>query len=112
MIARRILLAAMLTVWVSLCIACTGTTNTKPMTTSSKAVGDPPNKVNRTNYNQIEVGMTLERVQEILGPGKEAASGDGVQIGHWRSNAPGFNILFVSITFQNGKVTSKAIAGD
>ena len=56
--------------------------------------------------------MTLERVQEILGPGKEAASGDGVQIGHWRSNAPGFNILFVSITFQNGKVTSKAIAGD
>ena len=110
-IAKRIFLAAMLAVWVGVCVACTGTTNTYPMA-SPKTATEPPNKVTRTNYDKIETGMSLDRVQKILGPGKEAASGQGVQIGHWRSNSSGFKILFVSITFQNGKVTSKAIAGD
>jgi hypothetical protein len=99
-------------VFLAACLALAAGCSSEPKTLPDKKAIEPPNKVNRTNYNQIEVGMTLERVQEILGPGKEAASGGDVQIRHWRSNAPGFNILFVSITFNDGKVKRKAIAGD
>ncbi len=76
-----------------------------------KAERDRP-KPNRENYNRVKNGMTPQEVQDILGSGKEAASGPGVAIVTWQSKPElGKVPNVISVTFQNGKVTSKAIAG-
>lgn len=68
-------------------------------------------KVTRANYSKITIGMTVKEVQDILGLGKEAASGEGVVVGMWESRAKAFEVpTVISITFQNGKVAVKAIA--
>lgn len=68
-------------------------------------------RVSRANYDKIKSGMSLADVQAILGPGKENARGEGFLIATWQSKA-GFLEMptIISITFQNGRVESKAIA--
>ena len=73
----------------------------------AKAEEDAKPKPTRANYNKITNGMTIAEVQAILGSGKEAASGEGILIATWQSD--GFATTIISITFQNNRVTSKAI---
>ncbi len=74
----------------------------------AKADEDAKPAVTRAKYNEVKVGMTVDEVQAILGPGKENASGPGVLIATWQSG--GINNTVISVTFQNGRVQSKAIA--
>lgn len=68
--------------------------------------------VNRTNYNKIRNGMSLDEVQDILGPGKEVARAPGVLVVTWESK-PEFlqQPTIISITFENNRVEAKAIIG-
>lgn len=68
-------------------------------------------KPSRANYNKIKIGMSLGEVQAILGPGEENARGPGVLIATWQSEAGLLELpTIITITFQNGRVESKAIA--
>ncbi len=62
----------------------------------------------RANYNKIQNGMSLAEVQAILGPGRESASGPGVQVVTWQSD--GLFTTIISVTFQNNQAQAKAIA--
>lgn len=64
-------------------------------------------KVTRENYDRITSGMSLDAVQDILGPGKESASSKETQILNWRSKEGNTTI---SVTFFNGRSRTKAIA--
>ena len=78
---------------------------------SPKTKGNtPPTEkgVSRDNYNRIKDGMTMKKVEAILGPGKEVSSAGGVTTYSWQDNE--FNTI--SILFQKGKVRSKAISSD
>ena len=70
----------------------------------------PPTEkgVSRDNYNRIKDGMTMKKVEAILGPGKEVSSSGGVTTYSWQDNE--FNTI--SILFQKGKVKSKSILSD
>jgi hypothetical protein len=52
--------------------------------------------------------MSLKEVQEILGPGKEAAQSGGMQVVTWENNS-GRRLVVISMTFQNGALKAKSI---
>ena len=54
--------------------------------------------------------MTLAEAQKILGPGKEAAQAQGIQVVTWQSDDL-LSPTIISITFQNNSVQAKAING-
>ena len=68
-------------------------------------------KITLEQYSNIENGMTLEEVENILGQGEENASTEagGVIVKSYQwTNKDGSNI---QIMFQDGKVNTKAQAG-
>lgn len=69
--------------------------------------GGPRKGVTRENSERIQVGMTREDVEAILGRGKEVASGEGVLEVIWQGGLLGGRVI--SITFQDGRVAIKAI---
>jgi hypothetical protein len=71
-----------------------------------------PAEPTRANYDRVKVGMSIEKVQAILGPGKEAARSPGFLVATWqRDNGLLQPRTIISVTFQNGRMLSKAIAG-
>jgi hypothetical protein len=64
--------------------------------------------VSRAKYNECKQGMSLKEVQEILGPGKEAAQSGGMQVVTWENNS-GRRLVVISMTFQNGALKAKSI---
>jgi hypothetical protein len=64
-------------------------------------------KVTRANYNKLKENMTLDAVQDILGPGRENAASGGLQVVSWESGA--FPIVVITCTFQNGYLKSRSI---
>lgn len=98
------------------CPVCCTIPTPKPKDTSTTGQIDKPapkpkpqyvEKVTRENYDRITSGMSLDAVQDILGPGKESASSKEVQILNWRSKEGNTTI---SVTFFNGRSRTKAIA--
>jgi hypothetical protein len=82
-------------------------------------------KVTRTNYDSIQIGMTLEQVQEILGSGKKVegdgagvAAQYGVDVGIAAPRAKGPDEYVwesgekkISVFFTSGKVVNKSEKG-
>ncbi len=80
--------------------------------TTSSNLSAAPEKINRDRFNQIQKGMTLKQVEEIIGsPGKliadSSTSEETGQVYSWK-NPQGSNAI---IEFKNGKVVAKAQAG-
>lgn len=73
--------------------------------------GSDKTKITKEMYEQIESGMTIEEVVEILGEGEENAKTEAAGVAiismQW-VNDDGGNI---QIMFQDGKVDTKAQAG-
>ena len=67
----------------------------------------PKKGVNRANYEKIQDGMTLEEVESILGKGKEDARAGNLRTMTWQGGI--VNLKVVSITFEDGRVSAKAI---
>ena len=63
--------------------------------------------INRANYDQIKDGMTRQEVEALLGPGKEISSAGNLQVVNWESGV--INLRVITITFEDGRVTAKAI---
>jgi hypothetical protein len=75
-------------------------------------LGSAPEKITRDRFNQIQNGMTLKQVEQIVGsPGKliaDSSTADETgQVYSWK-NPQGSNAI---IEFKNGKVVAKAQAG-
>lgn len=68
-------------------------------------------KITKEMYDNIEIGMTIDEVEEVLGKGEEnaksEAAGTIISSMQW-VNKDGGNI---QIMFQDGKVDTKAQAG-
>ncbi len=74
----------------------------------TEGMGDGTGAITMEKYNGIQVGMRYDEVVRIIGfLGKEATRSEGVVMYTW-SDSSGSNI---SVTFQNGQVTTKAQAG-
>ena len=71
-------------------------------------------KVSKTNYDKIEIGMTVAQVEAILGKGKEESSIGGA-IGNLAGSAKvitwGNENKSITVTFVNEKVSIKAQKG-
>ena len=71
-------------------------------------------KVSKSNYDKIEIGMTLSQVEGILGKGSEKA-GVGGAIGNLTGSGKvmtwGDEKKSITITFANDKVVLKAQQG-
>ena len=67
-------------------------------------------KVSQGNYDKIETGMALDKVQKILGPG-EQQTGIGSVFGSGKVYKWTEGELVISITFIDDKVTAKAQKG-
>jgi hypothetical protein len=67
----------------------------------------PKKGVTRANYERVQEGMTLAEVEDILGKGKEMASSGNMRMMTWQGGVVNFRA--VSITFEDGRVTAKAI---
>ncbi len=67
----------------------------------------PKRGVSRANYDRIKEGMTIQEVQDILGPGKEASRAGNLRVVTWQSGIVGLKII--SITFENDRVAAKSI---
>ena len=67
-------------------------------------------KITMDEYNKIKTGMSYSKVVDIIGgEGKLSADGYSTEIYTWKGRGSvGANAL---ITFQNGKVVSKAQSG-
>jgi hypothetical protein len=65
-------------------------------------------KITRENYGKIQIGMTKQQVQQILGPGNETAQGGGVIAVAWEHTA-GFRTTVVNATFRDGVLATKEI---
>ena len=67
-------------------------------------------KINMENYKKVKNGMSLNKVESILGSGEENATssygGYSSSVYTWTD---GFKVI--SITFSNGKVSAKAQVG-
>ena len=67
-------------------------------------------KINMENYKKVKNGMSLNKVESILGSGDENATssygGYSASVYTW---SDGFKVI--SITFSNGKVSAKAQVG-
>ena len=109
---------ALLVAVISLC--CNGTptplvdSRQSPPPKASDTPAEPANdpvivdRINLTNYYRVKDGMTYKQVETILGPAtEEVASGGGVTLLTWK-RLLGANTC---ITFQNGRVVSKAQFG-
>ena len=86
-----------------------------------------PSKLTKANYEKIQTGMTLQQVEELLGPGKKDESGDGsgvaaqfgvdVSAGAGPARKSGDTYVWesgmttITVDFQNGKVTGKNAKG-
>lgn len=44
-------------------------------------VGCGDSRVNKANFDKINIGMTLKEVQDLLGPGTKQSEGDGSGVG-------------------------------
>jgi hypothetical protein len=80
-------------------------------------------KVDKANYEKIQVGMTLDDVEDILGKGTKEEGGDGsnvaaqfgidVHVGGGGGGRGGDTYVwergdsFIKVFFHNGKVTNK-----
>lgn len=73
---------------------------------SQKQPKSDSRKVTRANYDKIQEGMTLLEVEELLGPGKEAASAGNLKIITWQSGIIGLKLI--SITFEDNRVAAKS----
>ncbi len=73
--------------------------------------GKDETKITKEMYDKIDIGMTIEEVEEILGEGEESAKTEAAEVVitsmQW-VNKDGGNI---QIMFQDGKVDMKAQAG-
>jgi hypothetical protein len=65
-------------------------------------------KITRENYGKIQLGMTKQQVQHILGPGNERAQGGGVIAVAWEDTA-GSRTTVVNATFRDGVLATKEI---
>jgi hypothetical protein len=70
----------------------------------AKQQATPTSRVNRANYNRVEVGMTGEEVQEILGGGTESFQGGNITVLSWRAGS-----CIITVTFDGRRVASKSI---
>jgi hypothetical protein len=84
-------------------------------------------KLTKANYEKIQTGMTLQQVEELLGPGTKDEGGDGsgvaAQFGVDVSGGAGparksgdtyvweSGTTTITVDFQNGKVTGKHSKG-
>lgn len=71
-------------------------------------------KVNQSNYDKIENGMTVSQVEAILGKGTEkagAAGAIGALTGSGKVLTWGDDKKSITVTFVNDKVVAKAAQG-
>ena len=96
------------------------TSTSQPPAAESSASATPEStadKITQENYDKIETGMTLDQIVEILGEGKEMSSssmdfaGQTIETSVYIWQTDGFPVKNITITLQNGKVTSKAQFG-
>jgi hypothetical protein len=85
--------------------------------------GCAKSKVTKENFEQIEIGMTLEEVEGILGPGKLVGDGSliaaqaGVDVGGISRPSSAVEYVWesgnksITVTFRQDKVAGKRSAG-
>jgi len=70
-------------------------------------------RISRENYDQIKVGMTADRVSEILGKPLDKTETDlsGMRMGKvelWVYSSAGLGGKCITISLQNGRVSDKS----
>lgn len=72
------------------------------------------------NYNQIKVGMTVDEVEALIGPGEMASSGEGgegasflvITTYRWEWNSTDLtDVRTVTISYENGSVSDMSQYG-
>lgn len=110
--ASPILLLALILVSCTSAQTPTDTPPTPTIDASTEPSEDAP-MITKSQYEELNIGMTLTQVEEVLGgPGKEIMSSDAggivTTVHEWGSSQAGWA---VTLTFQNGALTSKAQFG-
>jgi hypothetical protein len=66
----------------------------------------PPGPSPSARFEQVAVGMTVEQVEQIMGPGEAVTGPDGVERREWRQPLNG-RTWVLSVTVKDGTVTAK-----